>query len=254
MQQKYNEIDSDSVAFVTTLKSDFYSTWEVRKPKLTKTANLDFLQFHDFHCWAVLQTARAILEQMLWNSLSLSHEMLFTLVARCRIQLNPIINLFSPFYCPALNYPLNYTHNPTPRPPSGVIHASVHFCTTYCSLSSLLTFQFEKQTRTQVQLCGISSGVMCQWNEYLLHIWLFLTHTHPESGVWIVTLIKPFDVSPSWAQIRRFANRGPGHKRRLLPILAFIEVTPVPGMPPIGGRVQAGHCNRFGQVALHCIM
>ena len=56
--------------------------------------------------------------------LSLSHEMLFTLVARCRIQLNPIINLFSPFYCPALNYPLNYTHNPTARPPCGVIHAS----------------------------------------------------------------------------------------------------------------------------------
>ena len=235
MQQKYNEIDS--VAFVTTLKSDFYSTWEVRKPKLTKTANLDFLQFHDFHCSAVLQTARAILEQMLWNSLS---------PMRCfsrwlrGVGYSLTLSLTcSRLFIASLNYPLNYTHNPTPRPPSGVIHASVHFCTTYCSLSSVLTFQFEKQTRTQVQLCGISSGVMCQWNEYLLHIWLFLTHTHPKGGVWIVTLIKPFDVSPSWAQIRRFANRGPGHKRRLLPILAFIEVTPVPGMPPIG-RESAG--------------
>ena len=166
MQQKYNEIDS--VAFVTTLKSDSYSTWEVRKPKLRKTANLDFLQFHDFHCWAVLQTARAILEQMLWNSLSLSHEMLFTLVARCRIQLNPIINLFSPFYCPALNYPLNYTHNPTPRPPSGVIHASVHFCTTYCSLCSYISI-WKANKNTSATL----------WNLFWCYVsvkWIFVTH------------------------------------------------------------------------------
>ena len=149
-----------------------------------------------------------------------------------------------------LNYPLNYTHNPTPRPPSGVIHASVHFCTTYCSLSSLLTFQFEKQTRTQVQLCGISSGVMCQWNEYLLHTWLSLTHTHPESGVWIVTLIKPFDVSPSWDLLTGVrATKGGCCQFWLL-----LKSHRCQECLLLGGRVQAGHCNRFGQVALHCIM
>ena len=62
---------------------------------------------------------------------------------------------------------------------------------------------------------------------------------------YVCFLINSFDVPPSWAQIRRFANRGAtaSHKRRVAPILAFIEVTPVPQMPPHWD----GECN------LHCI-
>ena len=91
-------------------------------------------------------------------SLSAFLMMLLTLVARCRVQLNPVINPFSPFYCPPLITPtLNYTHNPTARPACGVIHASVHLCCTIYSLFLHFNWNFEKQTPTK--LFGSCSNV-----------------------------------------------------------------------------------------------
>ena len=99
-------------------------------------------------------------------SLSAFLMMLLTLVARCRVQLNPVINPFSPFYCPPLITPtLNYTHNPTARPACGVIHASVHLCcTTYssqCLLCSYISIEsFWKASKNKLQLFG-TQRVFC---------------------------------------------------------------------------------------------
>ena len=93
-------------------------------------------------------------------SLSAFLMMLLTLVARCRVQLNPVINPFSPFYCPPLITPtLNYTHNPTARPACGVIHASVHLCcsiySSQCLLCSYISIEsFWKATKNKLQLFG----------------------------------------------------------------------------------------------------
>lgn len=89
-------------------------------------------------------------------SLSAFLMMLLTLVARCRVQLNPVINPFSPFYCPPLITPtLNYTHNPTARPACGVIHASVHLCcsiySSQCLLCSYISIEsFWKATKNKI--------------------------------------------------------------------------------------------------------
>ena len=93
-------------------------------------------------------------------SLSAFLMMLLTLVARCRVQLNPVINPFSPFYCPPLITPtLNYTHNLTARPACGVIHASVHLCcsiySSQCLLCSYISIEsFWKATKNKLQLFG----------------------------------------------------------------------------------------------------